>query len=109
MPKGPISCLLMGNQSLLVQCAEVLRARGQRVAGVVTADAQIRNWAQPLEIPVHAPGADLEARLAATAFDWFFGIANLRIVPRAIWSRATQGAANFHDGPLPRYAGLNAP
>jgi natural product biosynthesis luciferase-like monooxygenase protein len=109
MAKGPVSCLLMGDQSLLVQCAELVLSRGNRIVGIVTEDAQIRRWAGPLAIPVHAPGADLEARLQATQFDWFFGIANLRIVKREIWSRAAQGAANFHDGPLPAYAGLNAP
>ena len=109
MPQTKITCLLMGDQSLLIQCAEILRSRGHQVTAIVTDDESIRKWARPLSIPVHAHGRDLEQRLAATHYDWFFGIANLHIVPESIWGKAAAGAANFHDGPLPRYAGLNAP
>jgi len=42
-------------------------------------------------------------------FDWLFSISNLSLIPTALWQAATRRAANFHDGPLPRYAGLNAP
>ena len=31
------------------------------------------------------------------------------MIPGAVLARATKGAVNFHDGPLPAYAGLNAP
>ncbi|WP_367652007.1 MupA/Atu3671 family FMN-dependent luciferase-like monooxygenase, partial [Pseudorhodobacter sp.] len=40
--------------------------------------------------------------------DWLLSIANLNVIPDAVLSLADQ-AVNFHDGPLPRYAGLNAP
>ena len=109
MPITQLRCLLMGDESLLIQCAETLRSHGHVIAAVVTDDDFIRKWASPLDIAVHAPGRDLEQRLSATRYDWFFGIANLRIVPEPIWTKAAKGAANFHDGPLPRYAGLNAP
>ena len=58
---------------------------------------------------VENPGADLADRLGPLDFDWLFSIANLAIVPDAVLAKATSGAINFHDGPLPRYAGLNAP
>ena len=109
MASTGLACLLMGDQSLLIQCAETLRSRGHRIAGIVTEDAGIGQWARALGIALHVPGPDLAQRLADTAYDWFFGVANLRIVPEAVWGKAAQGAANFHDGPLPRYAGLNAP
>ena len=109
MPTTQLTCLLMGGESLLIQCAETLRSRGHVVAAVVTDAKVILKWANSLGIAVHAPGCDLEQRLSATSYDWFFGIANLRIVPDPIWKKASKGAANFHDGPLPRYAGLNAP
>ena len=41
-------------------------------------------------------------------FDWLLSIANLQIVPEVLLAKA-EGAVNFHDGPLPDYAGLNAP
>ena len=31
------------------------------------------------------------------------------MIPDPVLALAARGAINFHDGPLPRYAGLNAP
>lgn len=105
-----IACVLMGDQSLLVQCGEALRERGHDVRAVVTTTPAIASWAAERSIPViGSPIRDLARDLASVEYDWFFSIANLRIVPEPVWRRAKAGAANFHDGPLPRYAGLNTP
>ncbi|EKD60293.1 MAG: Amino acid adenylation protein, partial [uncultured bacterium] len=40
--------------------------------------------------------------------DWLLSVANLSVIPQDVLALAV-GAVNFHDGPLPRYAGLNAP
>lgn len=104
-----ITCALMGDESLLVQCGEALRDRGHTIVAVITATESIASWAGSHGVPVLAPGGSLEQDLAPYAYDWFFSIANLRKVPESIWRRARDGSANFHDGPLPLYAGLNTP
>lgn len=103
-----IRCYVMGNESLLVQCSDVLLERGHRILGVVTSDELIRQWAQDRELRVLRPGRDLAERLGDTPFDWFFSIANLSILPASVLAMPTRGTINFHDGPLPRYAGLHA-
>jgi natural product biosynthesis luciferase-like monooxygenase protein len=104
-----VTTVLMGNGSLLIQCGDVLVDRGHAISAVVTSSDQVSAWARKSDIRVIAPDADLGRAVSDLDFDWFFSIANLRIVPEAVWQRATKGAANFHDGPLPRHAGLNAP
>lgn len=101
--------VLMGDQSLLAQCGETALRRGHRIVAVVTASETVARWADKAELPLIDAGSDIAAALADVDFDWFLSIANLRIVPRAVWDRAREGAANFHDGPLPHYAGLNTP
>lgn len=103
-----ISCVVMGNESLLVQCAEMALARGNAIVAVVTRSADVRAWAEGRGLTVEAPGKDLAARLPA-GFDYLLSIANLSIIPADVLSLPTKGAVNFHDGPLPRHAGLNAP
>ena len=103
------SCVLMGNESLLVQCGEKLLERGHLIRAVVTSNPNIQTWASEHDFVVEAPGADLAERLGTLSFDWLFSIANLSIIPEAVLAMAGNGAINFHDGPLPRYAGLNAP
>ncbi len=102
------SALLFGHESLTIQCGTMLRAAGHGVVGVVTDDAAVTAWAAGEGVPVIAPGAGLESRIDAS-FDWIVSAANLRVIPEGVLARAAEGAVNFHDGPLPRYAGLNAP
>ncbi len=104
-----ISCVLIGNANLLVQCGEALLARGGAIACVVTREADIASWAQKKGIAVEAPGADLATRLVPLGHDWILSIANLDMLADKVLASAACGAINFHDGPLPAYAGLNAP
>ncbi|MDP3251600.1 MAG: LLM class flavin-dependent oxidoreductase [Hydrogenophaga sp.] len=103
------NCVVMGNESLLIQCAERLLQGGDRIGAVITRNADIRSWAVHQGLRVEMPGEDLAQRLAGLEFDWFFSIANLSVIPQAVLDQARHGAINFHDGPLPRHAGLNAP
>src|SRR5690606_29771493 len=40
-------------------------------------------------------------------FDFLFSVTWLRILPDPVVALPTRAAVNFHDGPLPTYAGLN--
>lgn len=104
-----LSALFIGNESLLVQCAEIWRSRGHSIAAVVTRNAEVRRWAEGVGLRVEAQTPGHADRLAGLRYDWLFSVANLNLVPEALLAQAVCGAVNFHDGPLPRHAGLNAP
>lgn len=106
---NPFRCFVMGSESLLTQCSELLLSEGHAILGVITADEDLARFAESRGLRVVPPGKDLAARLGAEPFDWLFSIANLAIIPDEVLALPTRGAINFHDGPLPRYAGLNAP
>ncbi|MCI5097670.1 MAG: LLM class flavin-dependent oxidoreductase [Rhodobacteraceae bacterium] len=100
------SSVLIGNESLLIGCGDALRDRGHSISAVVSQDPEIRNWAEKHGIQL----LDRIAQVSDCAgFDWLFSIANLSIIPDAILALPQRGAINFHDGPLPLRAGLNAP
>ena len=102
------NALIIGNESLVIQCGESLLARGHSIAAVVTRNADVRAWAMAQGVRVEGQGADLARRLGDLRVDWLLSIANLNVIPDVVLALAGQ-AVNFHDGPLPRYAGLNAP
>ena len=104
-----LSAIFIGNESLLVQCASLWRERGHGVAAVATRNPEVRAWAEMEGLRVEEPGADLGARLKGTGCDWLLSVAYLSLIPEDVLALAAQGAVNFHDGPLPDYAGLNAP
>ncbi|MBE9636032.1 MupA/Atu3671 family FMN-dependent luciferase-like monooxygenase [Salipiger mangrovisoli] len=102
------SSVVIGNESLLVQCCDKLLAAGHGISAVVTRNPDIGIWAADQGIPVIAPGNGLADRLPQ-AFDYLLSISNLDIIPASVLALPSKGAVNFHDGPLPRHAGLNAP
>jgi natural product biosynthesis luciferase-like monooxygenase protein len=102
------STLLIGNESLAIQCGDVLLSRGHAISAVVTRNPSVAAWATGKGLDVIEAGQGLADRVTC-AYDWLLSIANLDIIPRPLLDRAAKGAVNFHDGPLPRYAGLNAP
>ncbi|MGO4907385.1 MupA/Atu3671 family FMN-dependent luciferase-like monooxygenase [Pseudorhodobacter sp. W20_MBD10_FR17] len=102
------NALIIGNESLTIQCAQALLARGHSIAALVTRNADVRAWGLAQGLRVEAQDTGLAARLAGLRVDWLLSIADLNVVPASVLALADQ-AVNFHDGPLPRYAGLNAP
>ncbi|SEK20486.1 natural product biosynthesis luciferase-like monooxygenase domain-containing protein [Roseivivax marinus] len=97
--------ILWGNDTLTLECGRTMLARGHRIAAVVTRSDAVRAWAADAGLAVRAP----ETPPADVPCDWLFSIANLDLIPEAMLAVPRQGAVNFHDGPLPRHAGLNAP
>ncbi len=102
------SCFIIGSESHLIQCAEILSQRGHQICGIISSKTSITNWAEEKGIPHVEPGPDLASVLSQQSFDYFFSITYLSIIPNEILALPRKCAINFHDGPLPRYAGLNA-
>ncbi len=103
------SCVLIGSDSLLIECGDAWRARGHSIAAVVTDAPRVASWARAEKLVVIDANGDYGAALAAYSFDYLFAITFLRVIPAPVLGLPKQAAINFHDGPLPRYAGLNAP
>ncbi len=103
------SSVLIGNAPLTLQCAKMLHARDCPIRAVVTRSDDLRAWAEGAGLTVLSPDADLAAGLAELDFEWLLSIGNLDLIPGTVLQMPRRGAVNFHDGPLPEYAGLNAP
>jgi natural product biosynthesis luciferase-like monooxygenase protein len=104
-----LTALLIGNESLTVECGKRWLERGHHLAAVVTRETKVAAWASGAGLKVIAPGVGLVDRTKGLAVDWVLSVANLSVVPAPVLGLARQGGVNFHDGPLPGYAGLNAP
>jgi natural product biosynthesis luciferase-like monooxygenase protein len=102
-----LSSVFIGGQSLLIQCAERFKKRGHDIRSIVTGDASVQRWAAEHGIRWIAPAPDLAARLGEEPFDYLFSVAHLSLLPPSVLALPRRGAINFHDGPLPDYAGLN--
>lgn len=104
----PFRCVLLGEQALLVECGERMLAAGHTIAAVVTDTPRLREWAVQRSLRIeHTPEALLAAPPADV--DWLFAITWLKPLADEVLALGRRGALNFHDGPLPQYAGLNTP
>jgi natural product biosynthesis luciferase-like monooxygenase protein len=109
VPSTPsFRCILLGDHSLMTECGDRLRARGHSVLAVVSDQPRPRAWALERGLQLLSEHAGLaEAELSAC--DLLLNITRLHMLPETLLGRPRIAAINFHDGPLPRYAGLNAP
>ena len=109
----PISAVLIGDEALLAACGAQFLQAGHTIRAVATHNPHVAAWAQDAQIPILQPGPDLAQQLIATlpsdGVDWLLNIAGLDLLGAQLLALPRRGAVNFHDGPLPRYAGLNAP
>lgn len=103
-----ISCYLLGEGTLLIQCAEVLLGGGHAIHGVISSEPAVVRWASGKGIPRIAASEDQVAFLGRQPFDYLFSIINHSITAGEVLRLPRRGAINFHDAPLPRYAGFNA-
>ncbi len=76
--------------------------------GVLTRTEALRTWADEHQVPcLDGRDALLEAT-DASSFDLLWSIDNPWILPAPVLARPKTLAINYHDGPLPRYAGVHA-
>jgi natural product biosynthesis luciferase-like monooxygenase protein len=104
------SAFFIGEVSLLTETATRWLDAGHTIVGIAAHDASIRTFANARSIPLLDP-TDHGAILAfsfASPFTTLLSVANLAMLPEKLITAPSRYAINFHDGPLPRYAGLNA-
>ncbi|MEO8196869.1 MAG: formyltransferase family protein, partial [Thermoanaerobaculia bacterium] len=109
------STVLVGDAAVTVACGQKLLAAGHDVLGVVTGDGRVAGWAAGNRIACcflaaqeGLTGGDVETLVAGKPFDLLFSVHNLRLLPGELLAAARVAAINYHDAPLPRYAGLHA-
>lgn len=95
---------VIGDESLAVHCALAARDAGDEVVALATRAPAVRDEAAGSGLTVVEPDR-LADVLSAGSVDVLFSIANERVLPDDVIG-AVAHAVNFHDGPLPAYAGL---
>ncbi len=102
------SIFLIGEGTLPIQCAEILLEKEHQILGIISPNKLIGDWAKEKGIAHIHPNDCLPTFLSRHPFDYLFSIVNHVVLPREILDLPRQGAINYHDAPLPRYAGTNA-
>lgn len=102
-----ISCCLIGEDSLLIQCGDILLSQNFWIERVVSPKKTIQEWAKKNNIQWVS---SVEELLSShfNHVDYLFSIVNSSILPSSVLKMVNQATINYHDSLLPQYAGLNA-
>lgn len=104
-----LSCFIIGEGTLPLQCAEILLDREQTLYGIISSDAAVGDWARERGIPHIDPKMKISPHFVSQhPFDYLFSIVNMSILPEQVLALPRRCAINFHAAPLPRYAGIYA-
>ena len=105
-PTTALRTAIVGDATLTGHCIDVARDGGLDVVVVATDHPIVRERARAAGIAV-VDSADVPCgALDPYEIDVLLSIANLRVLPGTLLRRVRH-AVNFHDGPLPSFAGLN--
>ena len=100
------SCFIIGEGTLPIRCAEILLDQEHTIYGIISSDLAVNDWAREREIPhIDPKDKNIATFLSRHPFDYLFSIVNAYILPKQILELSRRCAINFHDAPLPRYAG----
>ena len=103
-----ISCVTIGEGNLLLSCLKYLAESRYDVLTVFTNTPSIRTYCEECSISHWERGANIEEVLKDTKFDYLFSISNPRIISDKVLQLPRLLSINFHDSPLPAYAGVHA-
>ena len=115
-----LKILLLAEEAAGVQTLRLLAESGHQVVAVMTASgssmgsgATVSAVASRLGIPVwtprHLKEKALDQRLLREGVDLLLNVHALHVLPAELVAAPRIGSFNLHPGPLPAYAGLNAP
>lgn len=109
MEKESFNCYLIGDDQLVLGCAEIILSHNHLILGIISSFPAAEEFAAQKKIPYFKKLADAHPVLSITAFDYLFSIVNGVILPVSLLQQPRCLAINYHNGPLPKYAGLHAP
>ena len=100
--------LLVGESTLAVHCGRILLKAGHEIRAVRSPDTLVREWAQAENVPYMSGFGEFVSFAYTQPFDYLFSIVNFQILPESLLQMPRRLAVNYHDAPLPKYAGSYA-
>lgn len=101
------SCILIGEDNLLIECGNFLLDNDWQIKWVISDKPSIEQWASLHQINCVTDISKVNKNNSPIA-DYLFSIVNGKILKKADISLASIYAINYHDALLPKYAGVHA-
>ncbi|MEI6433741.1 MAG: amino acid adenylation domain-containing protein [Bacteroidota bacterium] len=107
-PDG-FSCVLIGETGLLTECGEILLRHGFVIKGLISPDSSCIAWGKNKGIGLVSGYEGIQSvDWNQVSFDYLFSIVNSKILKKETLLAVKKACINYHDSPLPYYAGVHA-
>lgn len=106
--KPGADCVIIGQGSLALACTKRLAEVCANILAIISTDDNLLEFAQQESIPSARSPSALANLLKDSGCDFIFSVVNPFILDATVLSLARVAAINYHDSPLPRYAGTHA-
>lgn len=100
------SCYIIGNDNITLQCAEIVLGNGHKLFGLISSSEKIKNWCTSNTVHYFHDISQFREKAKLEPFDFLFSIVNERLLSEEILTLPRYFCINYHDSPLPKYAGL---
>ena len=96
--------LIVGETTLLIRCAELIVEANHNIVAICSPDKDVKSFCIRNHLKHHLSIHDVPQNIR---YDYLLSIVNYEIIPKIYIANTNIFAFNYHDGPLPRYAGIN--
>jgi methionyl-tRNA formyltransferase len=104
--KKQLSCYVIGEDSLTIECMQLLLEKECHILGVISSTPLIISWVMQKSLPIfHSIDQWLSS---VKKFDYLFSIVNSVILTEKVIALPRFFSINYHDALLPKYAGVHA-
>ncbi|XP_060074646.1 linear gramicidin synthase subunit D-like [Ylistrum balloti] len=103
-----IPSAVIGEGNLLLSCLEYLTDASFTISAVFTDTPVVKTFCEEKKILQWKRGTDIEHALRDIPIDYLFSISNPRVLTDSVLQIPRKLSINYHDSPLPRYAGIHA-
>lgn len=103
--KHTMHCHIIGKTTLSIRCADILLQRGHQILSIFSNNIEVIDWAHQHNLAIQ-PENEVSKLSNDKDFDYLFSIVNNILLEIPAYPH--QKIINYHDSPLPRYAGRNA-
>lgn len=103
------SCFIIGESTLPIKCAEILLRHGHEIYGIISNDPNVTKWSEEKDIPcIKVRKSKVFSFLNSQSFDYLLSINGDYVIPEELLALPNKLTINYHDSPLPKYAGMYA-
>ena len=102
------SCYIIGDDNITLQCADILLSNNHHLLGLISPSDKIKEWCAINHVHYFDSINLFQQKRDTKKFDFLFSIVNSKFLSKEVLSFPSYYAINYHDSPLPKYAGVYA-